>query len=110
MALSSMLETYYRDHQNPVNKAFHMVGIPIILASIPLVFFSPAVGISLFVFGWILQFIGHAFEGKPPTFFRDPRFLLVGCRNSPSRPCAVPATAAARAPRFPTVARSSRPR
>ena len=25
-----------------------------------------------------LQFIGHAFEGKKPSFFSDPRFLLIG--------------------------------
>jgi uncharacterized membrane protein YGL010W len=34
----------------------------------------------LFVAGWVLQFIGHLAEGKPPEFFRDWRFLLVGLR------------------------------
>ena len=38
------------------------------------------VPLALFVAGWICQFIGHGFEGKPPEFFRDPRFLLVGLR------------------------------
>jgi uncharacterized membrane protein YGL010W len=32
------------------------------------------------VVGWICQFVGHAFEGKPPEFFKDPRFLLIGLR------------------------------
>ena len=41
-------------------------------------FFAPPIGIGLFVLGWIFQFIGHAFEGKAPSFFRDPTFLLVG--------------------------------
>ena len=36
--------------------------------------------LALFVIGWILQFIGHAFEGKPPEFFSDWRFLFVGVR------------------------------
>jgi uncharacterized membrane protein YGL010W len=36
--------------------------------------------LSLFVVGWILQFVGHWFEGKPPEFFRDWRFLFVGLR------------------------------
>ena len=36
--------------------------------------------LALFVLGWILQFIGHAFEGKPPEFFSDWRFLFVGVR------------------------------
>ena len=76
--VNEMLESYRRDHQHPVNKATHMVGIPMIVISLPLVFFVPPVGIGLFVLGWMLQFIGHAFEGKPPSFFRDPKFLLAG--------------------------------
>jgi uncharacterized membrane protein YGL010W len=34
----------------------------------------------LFVVGWIFQFAGHWFEGKPPEFLRDWRFLFVGLR------------------------------
>ena len=34
----------------------------------------------LFVVGWVFQFVGHAFEGKPPEFFHDWRFLFVGVR------------------------------
>jgi uncharacterized membrane protein YGL010W len=34
----------------------------------------------LFAIGWILQFIGHAFEHKAPEFFHDWRFLFVGVR------------------------------
>jgi uncharacterized membrane protein YGL010W len=78
MTLDDWLETYRRDHTHPVNKATHMVGIPMILVSIPFLFLMPPVGIFLFVLGWIFQFIGHAFEGKAPSFFRDPRFLFVG--------------------------------
>lgn len=76
--LQQKLEEYRRDHQHPVNKATHMVGIPMIVVSLPLVFFAPPVGIALFVLGWTLQFVGHAFEGKPPSFIRDPKFLLMG--------------------------------
>src|SRR5579872_2166241 len=77
---------YATSHQHPVNRACHTLGIPTILVSI-------AVGIAaifihrlwiyalaLFLLGWIFQFIGHAFEGKPPEFFHDWRFLLVGVR------------------------------
>jgi uncharacterized membrane protein YGL010W len=35
---------------------------------------------TLFAVGWIFQFVGHAFEGKPPEFLKNPRFLLVGLR------------------------------
>jgi uncharacterized membrane protein YGL010W len=72
------LAKYQQDHQHPVNRALHTVGIPMIVASLGVLPFNPVAGVSLFVFGWILQFVGHAFEGKAPSFFRDPRFLLVG--------------------------------
>ena len=32
----------------------------------------------VFVVAWIGQFIGHAIEGKKPSFFEDVKFLLVG--------------------------------
>jgi uncharacterized membrane protein YGL010W len=77
---------YATSHQHPINRTCHTFGIPMIALSILLVpvawagmlrWWIPA---GLFVFGWILQFVGHAFEGKPPEFFRDWRFLFVGLR------------------------------
>ena len=38
------------------------------------------VAIALFVVGWVLQFVGHIAERKPPEFFKDWRFLFVGLR------------------------------
>jgi uncharacterized membrane protein YGL010W len=32
----------------------------------------------VFIGAWILQFIGHAIEGKRPSFFKDLQFLLIG--------------------------------
>ena len=37
-------------------------------------------GVLGLVVGWLLQFVGHYFEGKPPEFFKDWRFLFVGLR------------------------------
>jgi len=61
-------------------------GIPLIVLSLPF-FIATAflhrlwpIALALFVIGWFFQFIGHAFEGKPPEFFSDWRFLLVGTR------------------------------
>ncbi len=34
--------------------------------------------IVIFVVAWIGQFIGHAIEGKKPSFFKDVQFLLIG--------------------------------
>jgi uncharacterized membrane protein YGL010W len=77
---------YAQSHQHPVNRFCHTIGIPLIAASIPIAILAPfARGLwlwpaTMFIVGWILQFIGHWFEGKPPEFFSDWRFLLVGLR------------------------------
>jgi uncharacterized membrane protein YGL010W len=77
---------YEGSHRHPVNRACHTVGIPAIALSIlltPLLLVRsnwwPSLAI-LFGSGWVLQFIGHAFERKPPEFFHDYRFLFVGPR------------------------------
>lgn len=84
------IEEYSQSHQNKINQITHKIGIPMIAASLPLFviaifaeFFVRGFWIlptTLFVVGWIFQFVGHAFEGKPPEFFKDWRFLLVGLR------------------------------
>lgn len=89
---------YSRSHQNPVNRACHTLGIPLIALSIILFIValvwrvaSPAVAapawhvlwpiaLVMFVVGWVFQFVGHAVEGKPPEFLHDWRFLFVGLR------------------------------
>lgn len=77
---------YSESHQHPVNRITHTFGIPMIVLSIVLILpslFVPylwMVALGLFVIGWILQFIGHYFEGKPPEFMKDYRFLFVGFR------------------------------
>lgn len=74
----SFMERYKRDHQHPMNKLTHTFGIPMIVISLPLFFWSWKWALWLFVIGWILQFIGHFFEGNPPSFLKNPLFLLVG--------------------------------
>ncbi len=80
------VKEYAHSHQNPINKLTYQIGIPLIALSLPLfpaaIFFRGfwIVPTAMFVSGWILQFVGHYFEGKPPEFFRDWRFLLVGVR------------------------------
>lgn len=82
----SWISEYAESHQHPVNRMTHTFGIPIIILSLPLglaaMFWHRLawLALGLFVFGWALQFIGHAFEGKPPEFLKDWRFLLVGSR------------------------------
>ena len=84
--MSEWISRYAESHQHPVNRVCHTIGIPMIALSVPLFLvalfvdgFWP-VPLTLFVVGWAFQFVGHAFEGKPPEFFRDWRFLFVGLR------------------------------
>jgi uncharacterized membrane protein YGL010W len=37
-----------------------------------------AVSVAVFVLAWLGQFIGHAIEGKRPSFFKDVQFLFIG--------------------------------
>ena len=80
------IDEYSKSHEHPMNRLTHKIGIPMIALSIlliPVALFITKfwiVPLSLFIFGWILQFIGHYFEGKPPEFFKDYRFLFVGLR------------------------------
>src|SRR5262245_58343548 len=93
--MEEWIERYGHSHQHPVNRVCHTIGIPMIAISLPLFLVVVAqwllnlaaipswfwwVPASLFVVGWIFQFVGHAVEGEPPEFFRDWRFLFVGLR------------------------------
>ena len=77
---------YSSSHQNPLNRFCHTLGIPLILLSLVTFLVTVFVhrlwpiALGLFLVGWAFQFVGHAFEGKPPEFFHDWRFLFVGVR------------------------------
>lgn len=84
--MSEWITQYAQSHQHPVNRFCHTIGIPLIALAVPLFVaalfvrgFWP-VPLALFVVGWAFQFVGHAFEGQPPEFFKDWRFLFVGLR------------------------------
>lgn len=60
-----------------------MVAAALLVA--PLLAFAAGLPVPLwlmalivFTVGWIGQFIGHYYEGRRPSFFRDLRFLLIG--------------------------------
>jgi uncharacterized membrane protein YGL010W len=72
---------------------YSLLSIPLTLGVLPLLLASlwsfdlldhvaamPVWGICviLFIAAWIGQFIGHAIEGKRPSFFKDLQFLMIG--------------------------------
>ena len=84
--MTERIAQYAQSHQHPINRFCHTLGIPMIALSVLLfiaaIFVTDLwpVPLALFVIGWIFQFVGHYFEGKPPEFFHDWRFLFVGLR------------------------------
>jgi uncharacterized membrane protein YGL010W len=63
--LRRRLEGWRLRHQVPINFALHMVGIPMVLASLVLLFFLDWYWcVGLFVLGYLLQYIGHKIEGN----------------------------------------------
>jgi uncharacterized membrane protein YGL010W len=74
----SFFDNYKAKHRHPLNKLSHSIGIPLIVISLPLLFLSWKLALTFFVFGWALQFIGHAIEGNQPAFFRNPIYLVIG--------------------------------
>ena len=62
------------------------IGMTVVMAAVIAVIYGasylPArlwlLSVTVFVFAWIGQFIGHKIEGKKPSFFKDIQFLLIG--------------------------------
>lgn len=77
---TDLMHKYQDDHQDPRNQACHTIGIPLIAGSIPIAVtvVGLPVAAAMFSVGWGFQFLGHAFEGKKPSFVDDKRQLLVG--------------------------------
>ena len=77
---TKLMESYRADHQDPRNQLCHSIGIPMIMASLPIgaTILGLPLAAGLFTVGWGFQFVGHAFEGKKPSFVDDKRQLVVG--------------------------------
>jgi uncharacterized membrane protein YGL010W len=78
MDMRALLADYEQNHQSQVCRITHLIGIPLIVTSIPLLFLTWKRALTLFAVGWLLQFAGHAAEGKRPKFFEGAQYLLAG--------------------------------
>jgi uncharacterized membrane protein YGL010W len=75
---NDLITNYKSKHQHPLNRRSHSIGIPLIVVALPVFFFNWRWALTMFVVGWILQFVGHAIEGNQPAFFKNPVYLLIG--------------------------------
>ena len=79
MPLGDYMTRYEHEHNSPWNRLLHAIGIPAIFAGIVLlVLLQWQWGLSLFLGGWVLLFLGHKIEGNKPAFFQGPVYFLVG--------------------------------
>lgn len=67
------LEYYRSEHSSKGIQATHLVGGPIILFGMPLIFAKPKVGVPMFVGGWTLNILGHRlFQKNTPSTHKGP--------------------------------------
>jgi len=66
--------TLYRaEHRSVGCKISHLIGVPMIVASFPMLIVNWRWAIALFVVGWIFQLAGHKyFEKNRPVLAADP--------------------------------------
>ncbi len=72
-----MRENYDHAHNHPVNRALHMVAIPVGFSS--LIFFwyrRPVIAVLLIVAAYALAWTGHWIEGNRPATFSNPFVFL----------------------------------
>lgn len=78
------IDHYDATHQNKVNRTLHTIGIPMILGGTIGLLAAPRytppwwVANGSYATGWILNFIGHAFEKNEPAFTTDPLSFIAG--------------------------------
>jgi hypothetical protein len=63
--LRRVLSNWRERHRHPFNFAIHLLGIPLAVAGVGLLFFLPWYwGVGAFLLGYALQYAGHAVEGN----------------------------------------------
>ena len=66
--LLRMLRNWRERHQHPANFAIHLLGIPIAVAGLVMLFVLPLeswyIGAGLLILGYVLQYLGHCIEGN----------------------------------------------
>src|SRR5438034_11637326 len=63
--IRKILRNWRERHQDPFNFAIHLIGIPLTVVGVCLLFLVDWYwGVGAFVLGYLLQFIGHCVEGN----------------------------------------------
>ena len=71
---------YLNEHRNPLNRATHMVGVPLLLATaiVGLCQQNWTMAVVGQLVGWTIQIAGHRIEGNRPALLKRPISFLMG--------------------------------
>ena len=64
-------------HNHPVNRALHLIAIPVGFSSIIVVWFHWILGLLLIPTAFGLAWLGHLIEGNKPAFLSNPIHVFV---------------------------------
>ena len=65
---------YRAEHRTAGCRITHMIGVPLIVASLPMAVWDWRVALVMFAIGWTMQFAGHRyFEHNKPVLMADPK-------------------------------------
>jgi hypothetical protein len=73
----SLYSHYDGAHKHPVNRALHMIAIPVGFSSLIIVWFHWIIGLLLIPTAFALAWLGHLVEGNKPAFLSNPAHVLV---------------------------------
>ena len=72
-----LVHHYDGAHTHPVNRALHLIAIPVGFSSIIVVWFHWIIGLLLIPAALGLATLGHVIEGNRPAFLSNPIHVLV---------------------------------
>lgn len=62
--MNEFIKKWCARHSNPINAVLHALGIPAAVAGVVLFFYAHFIlGLLLLFLGYVLQVVGHVFEG-----------------------------------------------
>jgi hypothetical protein len=70
-------------HNHPVNRALHMIAIPVGFSSVIVVWWHWVIALLLIPTAFALAWLGHFIEGNKPAFLTNPIHSL--CRSPLAR-------------------------
>jgi len=68
---------YDSAHTHPLNRALHMIAIPVGFSAVIVVWWSWKIALLLVPAAFALAWLGHLIEGNKPAFLTNPVHVLV---------------------------------